>query len=85
MLEPIENCFSVFKSVVKCFLARQRQGILRVPPHRTIKAHRESYRKLAVDILVHESVTSGLCLKCSLHTMTFHARAVQIQDMPVGE
>ncbi|KAI9985793.1 hypothetical protein PInf_024559 [Phytophthora infestans] len=82
---PIENCFSAFKAMVKRFLARHRQAILRVPPHLTIKAHRESYLKLAADLLVLEAITPELCYKCSLHTMKFHARAIQMKDMPVGE
>ncbi|EEY58781.1 uncharacterized protein PITG_22279 [Phytophthora infestans T30-4] len=85
MLNPIENCFSAFKAMVKRFLARHRQAILRVPPHLTIKAHRESYLKLAADLLVLEAITPELCYKCSLHTMKFHARAIQMKDMPVGE
>ncbi|KAI9982603.1 hypothetical protein PInf_008575 [Phytophthora infestans] len=56
-----------------------------VPPHLTIKAHRESYLKLAADLLVLEAITPELCYKCSLHTMKFHARAIQMKDMPVGE
>ncbi|KAI9982643.1 hypothetical protein PInf_008615 [Phytophthora infestans] len=66
-------------------MSRHRQAILRVPPHLTIKAHRESYLKLAADLLVLEAITPELCYKCSLHTMKFHARAIQMKDMPVGE
>ncbi|EGZ18027.1 hypothetical protein PHYSODRAFT_504225 [Phytophthora sojae] len=80
MLNPIENCFSTFKSMVKCFLARHRQAILQVPPHLTIKQHREGYLKMAADLLVGEAITPYICYKCTLHTMKFHARA-----MPVGE
>ncbi|EEY58188.1 uncharacterized protein PITG_00816 [Phytophthora infestans T30-4] len=63
-------------------MSRHRQAILRVPPHLTIKAHRESYLKLAADLLVLEAITPELCYKCSLHTMKFHARAIQMKDMP---
>ncbi|OWZ18236.1 LOW QUALITY PROTEIN: hypothetical protein PHMEG_0007703 [Phytophthora megakarya] len=77
MLNPIENCFSTFKSMVKRFLARHRPGILQVPPHRTIKAHREEYLKMAADLLVREAITPYLCYQCTLHTMKFHARAIQ--------
>ncbi|ETK73999.1 hypothetical protein L915_19123 [Phytophthora nicotianae] len=84
MLNPIENCFSTFKSMAKRFLARNLQAILRVPPHRTIKEHREEYLKLAVDILLQEAITPELCYKCSLHTMKFHAAAIQMKDMAVG-
>ncbi|KAI9985599.1 hypothetical protein PInf_004980 [Phytophthora infestans] len=41
--------------------------------------------KLAADLLVLEAITPELCYKCSLHTMKFHARAIQKKDMPVGE
>ncbi|KUF91423.1 hypothetical protein AM588_10003104 [Phytophthora nicotianae] len=85
MLNPIENCFSVFKSMVKRFLARHRQAILQVPPHRTIKEHREEYLMMAADLLVHEAITPELCRKCALHTVKFHAAAIQLQDMPVGQ
>ncbi|OWY96172.1 hypothetical protein PHMEG_00033627, partial [Phytophthora megakarya] len=85
MFNPIENCFSTFKSMVKRFLARHRPGILQVPPHRTIKAHREEYIKMAADLLVREAITPYLCYQCTLHTMKFHARAIQMKDMPVGE
>ncbi|POM74369.1 Hypothetical protein PHPALM_8682 [Phytophthora palmivora] len=37
---PIENVFSVYKSVIKRFLARQRPAILRVPDGTTITEHR---------------------------------------------
>ncbi|KAG1698604.1 hypothetical protein DVH05_014562 [Phytophthora capsici] len=85
VLNPIENCFSVFKATVKRFLARHRQVILRVPPRPTIKAHRESYLKLAADLLVPDAITPEFCYKCSLHTMKFHARTIQMKNMPVGE
>ncbi|OWZ12694.1 hypothetical protein PHMEG_00014101 [Phytophthora megakarya] len=61
MLNPIENWFSTFKSMVKRFLANHRPGILYVPPHRTIKAHREKYLKMAADLLVREATTLYLC------------------------
>ncbi|OWY96647.1 hypothetical protein PHMEG_00033037 [Phytophthora megakarya] len=83
MLNPIKNCFSTFKSMVKRFLARHRPGILQVPPHRTIKAHREEYLKMAADLLVREAITPYLCYQCTLHTMKFHARAIQMKDMPL--
>ncbi|KUF93934.1 hypothetical protein AM588_10004293 [Phytophthora nicotianae] len=68
MLNPIENCFSVFKLMVKRFLARHRQAILQVPPHRTIKEHREEYLMMAADLLVHEAITPELCRKCAAHS-----------------
>ncbi|POM71011.1 LOW QUALITY PROTEIN: Hypothetical protein PHPALM_12480 [Phytophthora palmivora] len=43
MLNPIENVFSVYKSAVKRFLARQRPAILRVPDGTTITEHRAKY------------------------------------------
>ncbi|KAK1945605.1 hypothetical protein P3T76_002653 [Phytophthora citrophthora] len=48
MLNPIENCFSSFKSMVKRFLAHHRRAILQVPPHVTIKEHREAYLVMAL-------------------------------------
>ncbi|KAL3666166.1 hypothetical protein V7S43_008954 [Phytophthora oleae] len=85
MLNPIDNCFSSFKAMVKRFLARHRQAILQVPPHLTIKQHREGYLKMAADLLVNEAITPSICHKCSLHTVKFHARVIQMKDMPVGE
>ncbi|KAG2795210.1 hypothetical protein PC118_g22625 [Phytophthora cactorum] len=67
------------------FLARHRKAILQVPPHRTIKAHREEYLKLAADLLVYKAITPYLCYKYSLHPVKFHARRIQVKDMPVGE
>uniref|UniRef100_H3GWH0 Tc1-like transposase DDE domain-containing protein n=1 Tax=Phytophthora ramorum TaxID=164328 RepID=H3GWH0_PHYRM len=60
MLNPIENVFSVYKSAVKRFLARQRPGILRVPDGTTITEHRAGYLKLAADPLFAEVVTPAL-------------------------
>ncbi|KUF91227.1 Rab proteins geranylgeranyltransferase component A 1 [Phytophthora nicotianae] len=37
------------------------------------------------DLLVHEAITPELCRKCALHTVKFHAAAIQLQDMPVGQ
>ncbi|ETL86326.1 hypothetical protein L917_14238 [Phytophthora nicotianae] len=39
---------------------------------------------MAADLLVHEAITPELCRKCALHTVKFHAAAIQLQDMPVG-
>ncbi|KAG6623552.1 Gag-pol fusion protein [Phytophthora cinnamomi] len=61
MLNPIENCFSTFKAMVKRVLARHRQAILEVPPHRTIKEHRKQYLLLAADLLLEEAITPGRC------------------------
>ncbi|POM80622.1 Hypothetical protein PHPALM_1519, partial [Phytophthora palmivora] len=60
-LNPIENVFSVYKSAVKQFLARQRPAILRVPDGTTITEHRAKYLKLAADPLFVEIVTPELC------------------------
>ncbi|EEY57567.1 uncharacterized protein PITG_00126 [Phytophthora infestans T30-4] len=46
---------------------------------------RTAYRWINADLLVLEAITPELCYKCSLHTMKFHARAIQMKDMPVGE
>ncbi|KAE8882933.1 hypothetical protein PF005_g25479 [Phytophthora fragariae] len=85
MFNPIENCFSAFKSMVKRFLARHRQAILQVPPHRTIRDHRQEYLMLAADLLVREAITPQICYNCALHTIKFHAKAIQMKDIPVGE
>ncbi|KAJ8566507.1 hypothetical protein ON010_g6617 [Phytophthora cinnamomi] len=85
MLNPIENCFSTFKAMVKRVLARHRQAILEVPPHRTIKEHRKQYLLLAADLLLEEAITPGRCHRCALHTIKFHAGAIQLKDMPVGQ
>ncbi|GMF51851.1 unnamed protein product [Phytophthora fragariaefolia] len=85
MLNPIENCFSTFKSMVKRFLARHRQTILDFPPYRTIKEHREEYLLMTADLLLDEAITPGLCHSCVLHTIKFHAAAIQLKDMPIGQ
>ncbi|KAI9986118.1 hypothetical protein PInf_025024 [Phytophthora infestans] len=83
----LAGCTASMESVdtVAAVCGRTAFHSLRVPPHLTIKAHRESYLKLAADLLVLEAITPELCYKCSLHTMKFHARAIQMKDMPVGE
>ncbi|KAG6590688.1 Replication protein A 70 kDa DNA-binding subunit [Phytophthora cinnamomi] len=85
MLNPIEKCFSTFKAMVKRFLARHSQAILEVPSHRTIKERREQYLLLAADLLLEEAITPGLCHRCALHTIKFHADAIQLKAMPVGQ
>ncbi|KAG6612557.1 Replication protein A 70 kDa DNA-binding subunit [Phytophthora cinnamomi] len=57
MLNPIENVFSVYKSAVKHFLARQRPAILRAPEGTTITEHRAAFLELAADPLFAEVVT----------------------------
>ncbi|OWZ06642.1 hypothetical protein PHMEG_00021076 [Phytophthora megakarya] len=65
MVNPVENYFSAFMSMVKRLLPRQRPAILRVPPHLTIKQHREGYLKMAADLLVNEAITPYICYNCS--------------------
>ncbi|KAG3088883.1 hypothetical protein PI124_g19148 [Phytophthora idaei] len=84
MLNSIENCLSTFKAMVKRYIARLRKAILQAPQHRTNKAHREEYLKLAADLLVREAITPYLCYKCSLHCQ-FSCTGLQTKDMPVGE
>ncbi|KAG6603058.1 Replication protein A 70 kDa DNA-binding subunit [Phytophthora cinnamomi] len=71
MLNPIENCFSTFKAMVKRYLARHRRAILEVPPHRTIKEYREQYLLLAADLLLKEAITPGLCHSFTMADLDF--------------
>ncbi|KAL3665021.1 hypothetical protein V7S43_010196 [Phytophthora oleae] len=85
MLNSIENCFSVFKSMVKEFLVRHRKAILQVPQHRTIMEHREEYLTMAAELRIEKAITPPLCYNCSLHKVKFHAAAFQMHDMLVGQ
>ncbi|POM67189.1 Hypothetical protein PHPALM_16855 [Phytophthora palmivora] len=84
MLNPIENVFSVYKSAVKRFLARQRPAILRVPDGTTIAEHRAKYLNLAADSLFVEIVTPELCNRIFCHSLPHHQRALRYDDMEVG-
>ncbi|GMF12595.1 unnamed protein product [Phytophthora lilii] len=84
MLNPIENVFSVYKSAVKRFLARQRPAILRVPDGVTITEHRGKFLKLAADPLFAEMVTPELCNSAFCHSLPHHQRALRFEDMQVG-
>ncbi|EGZ23185.1 hypothetical protein PHYSODRAFT_478459, partial [Phytophthora sojae] len=84
MLNPIENVFSLYKSAVKRFLARQRPNILRVPERTTITEHRAGFLKLAADPLFAEVVTPELCNRRFCHSLPHHQRGLRFEDMQVG-
>ncbi|KAG3108903.1 hypothetical protein PI124_g11882 [Phytophthora idaei] len=84
MLNPIENVFSAYKSVGKCFLAQQRPVILRVPEDTIITEHRARYFELAADPLFAEVVTPDLCNRAFCHSLHHHQRALRFEDMEVG-
>ncbi|KUF82461.1 hypothetical protein AM588_10000386 [Phytophthora nicotianae] len=84
MLNPIENVFSVFKSGVKSYLAEHRDAILRPPRGVTKAEHRASYMIRAAKHSMSTKVTSELCDSKAAHTLSFHARALDLEDMPVG-
>ncbi|ETP37465.1 hypothetical protein F442_14728 [Phytophthora nicotianae P10297] len=84
MLNPIENVFSVFKSGVKSYLAEHRDAILRPPRGVTKAEHRASYMIRAAKHSMSTKVTSELCDSEAAHTLSFHARALDLEDMPVG-
>ncbi|EGZ24120.1 hypothetical protein PHYSODRAFT_311228 [Phytophthora sojae] len=84
MLNPIENVLSVYKSVVKRFLARQRPAILRVPEGTTITEHRAGFLELAANPLFAEVVTPELCNRAFCHSLPHHQRALRFEDMQVG-
>ncbi|KAE9344951.1 hypothetical protein PR003_g8197 [Phytophthora rubi] len=81
MLNPIENVFSVYKSAVKRFLARQRPAILRVPEVMTITEHRSKFLELATDPLFAEILTLELCNRTCCHSLLHHQRALCFEDM----
>ncbi|GMF51990.1 unnamed protein product [Phytophthora fragariaefolia] len=84
MLNPIENVFSVFKSEVKYYLATHRDAILRPPPGVTKAQHRANYMLRAAKHSMRVKVTPELCDSEAAHTLSFHARALDKHDMPVG-
>ncbi|KAE8907420.1 hypothetical protein PF005_g2451 [Phytophthora fragariae] len=84
MLNPIGNAFSVYKSAVKSFLARQRPAILRVPEAVTIRVHRSKFLELEADPLFAEIVTPELCNRTFCHSLPHHQRALRFEDMQVG-
>ncbi|ETI39043.1 hypothetical protein F443_15329 [Phytophthora nicotianae P1569] len=84
MLNPIENVFSVFKSGVKSYLAEHRDAILRPPRGVTKAEHRASYMIRAAKHSMSTKVTSELCDSEAAHTLSFHARALELEDMPLG-
>ncbi|KAG3095530.1 hypothetical protein PI124_g10740 [Phytophthora idaei] len=78
MLNPIENVFSMFKASVKAFLREQRRAILSVPNGVTMKDHRQAFLHTAANRCLPE-VT-----KFYRHTLRFHSRVSDLEDMPVG-
>ncbi|GMF34846.1 unnamed protein product [Phytophthora fragariaefolia] len=83
-LNPIENVFSVFKSEVKYYLVTHRDAILRPPPGVTKAQHRANYMLCAAKHSMRVKVTPELCESEAAHTLSFHARALDKHDMPVG-
>ncbi|GMF31445.1 unnamed protein product [Phytophthora fragariaefolia] len=83
---PSQNgdLFSVFKSEVKASLAAKRNEILRVPPNQTKAAHRASYLLRAAKYSMSVKVTPDLCNTQAAHTLSFHAAALDENDMHVG-
>ncbi|GMG15621.1 unnamed protein product [Phytophthora fragariaefolia] len=84
MLNPIENVFSVFKSEVKYYLATHRDAILRPPSGVTKAQHSANYMLRAAKHSMRVKVTPELCNSEAAHTLSFHARALDKHDMPVG-
>eukprot|EP00644_Phytophthora_capsici_P003903 jgi/Phyca11/108254/e_gw1.15.759.1 len=84
MLNPIENVFSAFKSAVKDYMTEHRADILAVPEGVTMKAHRHFHLTRAARSKFPEVATPGLCEACYRHTLTFHVKVTDLEDMPVG-
>ncbi|KAG2884865.1 hypothetical protein PC129_g23429 [Phytophthora cactorum] len=84
MLNPIENVFSMFKASVKAFLREQRRAILSVPNGVTMKDHRQAFLHTAANRCLPEVTTAASCRKFYRHTLRFHSRVNNLEDMPVG-
>ncbi|KAG6967985.1 hypothetical protein JG687_00003990, partial [Phytophthora cactorum] len=84
MLNPIENTFSIFKASLKAFLREQRHAILSVPNGVTMKDHRQAFLHTAANRCLPEVTTAASCRKFYRHTLRFHSRVSDPEDMPVG-
>ncbi|RHY29001.1 hypothetical protein DYB32_005539 [Aphanomyces invadans] len=85
MLNPIENCFSVFKAGVKRFFVENRDEVLVAPLYSTMAEHRRTMLLQAVEANIHEAATPEKCRKYFSHTVQFHHKVYDLQDMPVGK
>ncbi|KAE8994958.1 hypothetical protein PR002_g19765 [Phytophthora rubi] len=84
MLNPIENVFSTFKSAVKSFMTEHRMEILTVPQGVTMKDHRQYFLQTAAQRFLPEVTTAQRCRAFYRHTLRFHTRFSDLEDMPVG-
>ncbi|KAG6961419.1 hypothetical protein JG687_00007706, partial [Phytophthora cactorum] len=84
MINPIENVFSAFKSKVKDYTTEHRAQIIAVPQGTTMKAHRQHFLQEAAQTLFPRVATAQLCASCYHHALTFHVKATDLEDMPVG-
>ncbi|KAG3107435.1 hypothetical protein PI124_g12700 [Phytophthora idaei] len=84
MLNPIENVPSMIKASVKAFLREQRRAILSVPNGVTMKDHRQAFLHTAANRCLPEVTTAASCRKFYRHTLRFHSRVSDLENMPVG-
>ncbi|KAI9982680.1 hypothetical protein PInf_008679 [Phytophthora infestans] len=71
-------------SAVKDYMTEHRADILAVPEGVTMKAHRQFHLTRAARSKFPEVATPGLCEACYRHTLTFHVKVTDLEDMPVG-
>ncbi|KAG4039532.1 hypothetical protein PC123_g24919 [Phytophthora cactorum] len=74
----------MFKASVKALLREQRRAILSVPNGVTIKDHRQAFLHTAANRCLPEVTTAASYCKFYRHTLRFHSRVSDLEDMPVG-
>jgi len=86
MLNPTENLWSAMKSKVKTSLAANQASILQ--DHTASQMTQGEYRMQRLEQIVDMSMaemTTDLCIRSCNHVQKFFARALRMEDMPVGE
>ncbi|EGZ05750.1 hypothetical protein PHYSODRAFT_532654 [Phytophthora sojae] len=84
MLNPIENVFSTFKSLVKAYMRERRLDILVVPEGVTMKDYRQSFLHEAAHMYIPQAASTANCRAFYRHTLRFHFMVSNMDDMPVG-
>ncbi|KAG2948603.1 hypothetical protein PC110_g8016 [Phytophthora cactorum] len=84
MLNLIENVFSAFKSKVKGYVTEHRLQIIAVAAGNDDEGTPSAFSAESCADFVPRVATAQLCASCYRHTLTFHVKVTDLEDIPVG-
>ncbi|KAG3079543.1 hypothetical protein PC121_g6946 [Phytophthora cactorum] len=84
MLNLIENVFSAFKSKVKGYVTEHRLQIIAVAAGNDDEGTPSAFSAESCADFAPRVATAQLCASCYRHTLTFHVKVTDLEDIPVG-